>query len=90
VDADPFGGMRRRGSRRDHHREGDAAAQEGRLRTIRTHGGRRLPLTALAGATAKTCTLTEADRGRTVHVVVSGVIRIHDDQARASAGVTVR
>jgi hypothetical protein len=45
---------------------------------------------AIPGATAKTYTLTEADRARTVHVVVSGVIYIYDNQARASAGVTVR
>ncbi|WP_043676236.1 hypothetical protein [Clavibacter michiganensis] len=44
----------------------------------------------IPGATAKTYTLTEADRGRTVHVVVSAVIYLYDDQARASAGVRVR
>jgi uncharacterized protein YndB with AHSA1/START domain len=44
----------------------------------------------IPGATAKTYTLTEADRGHTVHVVVSGVIYLYDHQARASAGVTVR
>jgi hypothetical protein len=44
----------------------------------------------IPGATAKTYTLTEADRGRAVHVVVSGVIYLYDDQARASARVTVR
>ncbi|OUE23805.1 hypothetical protein [Clavibacter michiganensis] len=44
----------------------------------------------IPGATAKTYTLTAADRGRTVTVVVSGVIYLYDNQARASAGVTVR
>ncbi|MFT2753035.1 hypothetical protein [Clavibacter sp. Sh2088] len=44
----------------------------------------------IPGATAKTYTLTEADRGHAVHVVVSGVIYLYDNQARASARVTVR
>ncbi|MDO4019781.1 hypothetical protein [Clavibacter michiganensis] len=45
---------------------------------------------AIAGATAKTYTLTEADRGHTVTAVVSAVIYLYDNQARASAGVKVR
>jgi hypothetical protein len=44
----------------------------------------------IPGATAKTYTLTEADRGHTVHVVVSGVIYLYDRAAVASAGVKVR
>ncbi|MFS4505062.1 hypothetical protein ACMA46_02400 [Clavibacter sp. Sh2141] len=44
----------------------------------------------IPGATAKTYTLTEADRGHAVHVVVSGVIYLYDNEARASARVTVR
>jgi hypothetical protein len=44
----------------------------------------------IPGATAKTYTLTEADRGHAVHVVVSAVIYPYDNQARASARVTVR
>jgi hypothetical protein len=44
----------------------------------------------IPGATAKTYTLTEADRGHAVHVVVSAVIHLHDHQARAGARVTVR
>jgi hypothetical protein len=44
----------------------------------------------IPGATAKTYTLTEADRGHTVTVVVSGVIYLYDRAAVASAGVTVR
>jgi len=45
---------------------------------------------AIPGATAKTYTLTEADRGHTVTAVVSAAIYLYDDEARASAGVTVR
>lgn len=45
---------------------------------------------AISGATAKTYTLTAADRGHTVTVVVSGVIYLYDRAAVASAGVTVR
>jgi hypothetical protein len=45
---------------------------------------------AIAGATAKTYTLTAADRGHTVTVVVSGVIHLYDQAAVASAGVKVR
>ncbi|RII99176.1 hypothetical protein DZF97_16095, partial [Clavibacter nebraskensis] len=44
----------------------------------------------ITGATAKTYTLTAADRGHTVTVVVSGVIYLYDRAAVASAGVTVR
>jgi hypothetical protein len=44
----------------------------------------------IPGATAKTYTLTTADRGRTVTVVVSGVIYLYDQAAVASAGVKVR
>ena len=45
---------------------------------------------AIPGATARTYTLTEADRGHTVTAIVSAVIYTYDNQARASAGVKVR
>jgi hypothetical protein len=44
----------------------------------------------IPGATAKTYTLTEADRGHIVTAIVSAVIYPYDNQARASAGVKVR